>query len=147
MQIYWYGLTSLSTHIAPSLLLLHNVGMMLGSNKANRAKDESISILNQIHKAWDEEMYCEMELILCGKSHFILCISCINDDVGHHMVVTWYFMVERGNLTMQLEVILYVFERQLWNQKCITHCRKWRKPSLCGCHLEGDICLCIYFWS
>ena len=33
-----YGLTSLSTHIAPFLILLHNIGMMLGSNKANRDK-------------------------------------------------------------------------------------------------------------
>ena len=88
---------------------------MLGSNKANRAKDESISMLNQIHKAWDEEMYCEMDFFLCGKSHFILCMSCIDDDFGHHMFVTWYLMVKEGHLTIQLEVILYVFERQIWN--------------------------------
>ena len=79
-------MTYLSTHIAPFLLILRNFGMMLGSNKANRAKDEIISML--IHKAWDGEMYCEMELFLCGKGHFILCISCNDDDVGHHMVVT-----------------------------------------------------------
>ena len=104
-------------------------------------------MLNQIHKTWDEEMYCEMEIFLCGKSYFILCISCINDEVGTHMVVTWYFMMEGGHLTIQLEVILYVFERQLWNQTCITHCSKWRKPSLCGCHLEESRWLCIYLFS
>ena len=92
-------------------------------------------------------MYCEMELFLCGKRDFILYISCINDDVGHHMVVTWYFMVEGGHLTMQLEVILYISERQIWNQTFITHCSKWRKPSLCGCHLEGNRWLCIYLFS
>ena len=94
-----YGLTYFSTHIAPFLLLLHNTGMILGSNKANRDKYESIAMLNQIHKAWDGEMYCEMELFRYGKRQFILCISCINDDVGHHMVVTWYFMMEGGHLT------------------------------------------------
>ena len=88
------------THITLLLLLLHNVGMMLGSNKANRAKDEGMSMLNILHKAWDEEMYCEMELFLCGRSHFVLCISCINDEFGTHMVVTWYFMMEGGHLTI-----------------------------------------------
>ena len=66
-----YGLKKISTHITHLLLILHNFGKMLGSNKANRDKDEIISMLNQIHKAWDEEMYYEMEIFLCGKSHFI----------------------------------------------------------------------------
>ena len=60
-----YGLTSLSTHITPFLLLFHNVGMMkFGSNKANRAKNESITMLSLIHETWDGEMYCVMELFL-----------------------------------------------------------------------------------
>ena len=95
--------------------------MMIGTNKANRDKDEGMSMLNLLHETWDEEMLCEMELFLCGKNHF-LCISCIDDDVGHHMVVTWYFMVEGGHLAIQLEVILCILERQLWNQTCMTHC-------------------------
>ena len=52
-------------------LILHNVGMMLGSNKANRAKDEGVSMLNILYKTWDEEMIFEMRLFLCGKNHFI----------------------------------------------------------------------------
>ena len=83
-----YGLTYFSTHIS-LFLLLHNVRMILGTNKANRAEDEGMSMLNLIHKAWDEEMYCEMELFLSERNYFILCISCIHDDVGHHMFVTW----------------------------------------------------------
>ena len=106
-----YGLTYFFTHITPSLLLLHNVGMILGYSKANRAKNESIKMLNQIHETWDEGMYCMMKLFLCEKGHFILCISCINDDVGHHMVVTWYFMVKGGHLTIQLGIISYISER------------------------------------
>ena len=93
-------MTSLSTDIAPSLLLFHNVGMMLGSNKANKAKNVSIKMLNQIHETWDGEMCCVMELFLCGKRYFILCISCIDDDVGNHMVVTLCFIVKGGPLTM-----------------------------------------------
>ena len=97
-------------------ILLDDVGMMLESSKANRAKDEGMSMLNVLHETWDDEMLCEMGLFLCGKGYFILCISCIDDDVGHHMVVTWYFMVEGRHLTIQLEVILCILERQLWNQ-------------------------------
>ena len=104
-------------------------------------------MLNQLHKSCDEEMYCRMELFIYGEDHFILCISCINDDVRHHMVVTWYFMAEGGHLTIQLEVILCILERKIWNQICMTHCSKWRRPSLCGCHLEGNGWLCIYFCS
>ena len=140
-------MTYLSTHIAPFLLILRNFGMMLGSNKANRAKDESISMLNQILKAWNGGMYCEMELFICRKRHFILCISCIDDDVRHHKVVTWYCVMTGGHLNTQLEVILCSFERQRSNQTCMTHCSKWRNPSLCGCHLEGNRWLCIKFWS
>ena len=91
-------MTSLSTHIAPFLLLLHYIEMMLGSNKANKAKYESISMLNLIHETWDEDMYCVMELFLCEKNHLILCTACIDDNVGHHMVVTWYLM-EGGHRT------------------------------------------------
>ena len=89
----------------PLFLLLHNVGMMIETNKVNKARDEGMSMLNLRHKTWDEEMLCEMGLFLCGNNPFILCISCINDDVGHHMVVTWYFMVEGGHLTIQLDSI------------------------------------------
>ena len=60
-------------------LLLHNVGMMLGTNKANRARDEAMSVLNELHKTWDEEMNYELELSRCGRNHYILCISCIDD--------------------------------------------------------------------
>ena len=91
-------MTSFSTHIS-LFLLFHNVGLMLGSNKANRAKDEGMSMLNVLHKTWDEELLCEMGLFLCEKNHFVLCISCI-DDVGQLMVVNWYFMVEGGHLTI-----------------------------------------------
>ena len=64
-----YGLTYLSTHITSSLLLLHNLGMMeFGSNKANMAKYESISMLNLIHETWDEDMYGMMKLFPCGGS-------------------------------------------------------------------------------
>ena len=121
--------------------------MKFGSNKTNRAKYERISMLNLTHETWDEDMYCVMELFLFEENHLIVCTSCIDDDVGHHMVVTWYFMMGGGNLTKQLEVILYAFKRQLWNQTCITYCSKWRKPSLCGFHLEGNRWPCIYFWS
>ena len=90
----------MSTHITSSLLLLHNLGMVeFGSKKANRAKYESISILNLIHETWDEDMYCVMELFLCEENHLIVCTSCIDDDVGHHMVATWYFMMGGGHLT------------------------------------------------
>ena len=100
-----YGSTYFSTHIS-LFLLLHDVGMMLGSNKANRAKDEGMSMLNILYKTWDEEMLCETGLFLCVKNHFNLCISCIDDDVGHHMVVTWHFLEKGGHLTIQLEAIL-----------------------------------------
>ena len=131
-------MTSLSIHVAPSLLL-HNAEMMeFGSNKANRAKNESITMLNQVHKTWDGGMYCMMKLFLCGKSYFILCLSCIYDDVGHHMIVILYFMVGGGHLTLQLEVISHISKRQILNQTYIIYCKKWKKPSLCGCHLEGN---------
>ena len=61
-------------------LLLHNVGVVLGTNKPNRDKGEGMSMLNVLHETWDEEMYCEMELFLCGENHFILCISYVDDD-------------------------------------------------------------------
>ena len=54
------------------ILLLHNFGMMkFGSNKANRAKNEGITMLNQVLETWDEGMYCMMKLFLCGNSYFI----------------------------------------------------------------------------
>ena len=93
-------MTSLSTHTTPSIPILHNFGMILGSNKANKAKDESMSMLNQIHEAWDEEMYCELELFLYGKNHFILCISCIDDDVGQflHIILSPSLQSPSGTL-------------------------------------------------
>ena len=101
-------------HISSSLLLLHNLRMMeFGSNKANKAKYGSTSMLNLVHETWDEGVDCMMDIFLCGESHYILCLSCIVDNVGHHMVVTWCFMMEGGHLTKQLKVILYVFERLL----------------------------------
>ena len=66
------------------------------------------------------------------------------DIIWLSLVTSWW---KEGHVPMQLEVILYLFERQLWNQTCITHCSRTRKPSLCGCHLEGNRRLCIYFWS
>ena len=101
-------MTSLYAHIS-LFLLLHNFGVMLGSKKANMAKDEGMSMLNLLHETWDEEILCEMGLFLCEKNHFFLCISCIDDDVGHHMVETWYLLVKGGHLTIQLEVILCIF--------------------------------------
>ena len=76
-----------------------------------------MTMLNQIHKAWDEEMYYVMELFLYGESYFILCISCIEDVFGHYMVVTWYFMMGGGHLTKQLEVISYVFKKDNFGTK------------------------------
>ena len=91
-----YDLTPLSTHVTPSLLILPKFGMTkFGSNKANRVKNESIKMLNQIHETWDEGMYRMIKLFLCGKSYFILCLSCTYDDVGYHMIVTLCFMVRR----------------------------------------------------
>ena len=86
--------------------------MEFGSYKANRAKYGSISMLNLVQETWDEGVYCMMKLFLCGKSYFTLCLSCI-DDVGHRMVVTWYFMMEGGHLTKQLEVTLIFFKRKI----------------------------------
>ena len=94
-----YGLTYFSTHITPFLLLLHNIGMILRSNKANKAKNEGMSILYLLYETWDEEILCEMRLFLCEKKNFILCISCIDDDVGQLIVVTWYFLENEGHLT------------------------------------------------
>ena len=123
-----YGLTLWPTHMS-LFLLLHNVGIIHGTNKANRDKGEGMSMLNVPHETWDEEMLCEMELLICGKSN-LLCISCIDDDVGQHMVVTWHLWEKEGHLTTQLEVTLCILERQLWNQTCITHCTKGRRPSV-----------------
>ena len=91
-------MTSVSTYIS-LFLLLNYVGMMLGFNKANRAKDEGMSMLNQLHKSCDEEMYCRMELFIYGEDHFILCISCMDDDFGQLMIVTWNFLEKEGHLT------------------------------------------------
>ena len=108
-----YSLTSLSTHIS-LLLLLYNVGMMLRSNKANKAKDGGMKNLFLLHVAWDGGLLCELELSSCGKNHLSLCISCIVEDVGQLMIVTWSFMIEEGHLATQLEVTIDILERKIW---------------------------------
>ena len=78
-----------------------NAGMMeFGSNKANRANNKGITVLNQIHETWERGMFCMMELFLHGRSYFILCLSCVYDGVGHHVIVILYFMIRRGHLTL-----------------------------------------------
>ena len=75
-----YGLTSLSTHITSSLIIFHNFEKMeFGSDKANMAKYGSISMLNLVHETWDG-VYCMMKLFPCGKSYYILCLTCIVDN-------------------------------------------------------------------
>ena len=91
-------MTSLSTHMS-LLLLFHNVGIMLGSNKANMDKVESMERHSLLHEAWDGEMFCELGLSFCLMNHLISCISCIHDDVGKHVVVTWNFIEDEGHLT------------------------------------------------
>ena len=54
-------MTLWSTHMS-LFLLLHNVVMMLESNKANRAEDKGISMLNVLHETWEVEILCEMGL-------------------------------------------------------------------------------------
>ena len=78
------------------LLILHIVGMILGSNKGNGAKDGSMERYNLLHIAWDGEIFYDKELSTLGKNHFISCISCIYEFLGHHMVATWRFIDEEG---------------------------------------------------
>ena len=95
-------------------ILLYNFGMMLRSNKANRAKNEGMKSLFLLHVAWDGGILCELELSFCGRNHLSLCISCILEDVGQLMVFTWRFMIGEGHLATQLEFTLDILEMQIW---------------------------------
>ena len=67
-----YGLT-LYMFIHMSLLLIFNIfGMMLGSNKVNKAKDGSMKRSNLLHVAWDGEIVYDGGISTLGRDHFPL---------------------------------------------------------------------------
>ena len=70
---------------------------------ANMANDEGIDVCNLLYVSWVGEIVHELGISTMGMNHFILCISCIEEKFGHHMVVTWRFIDEDGYLTFQLE--------------------------------------------
>ena len=118
-----YGLKFyMSIHMS-LLLSFHSVDMMLGANKANRANDQSMERCNLLYVTWVGEIFHELGLSTLGMNHFILCISCIEENYGHH--ATWRFTDEEGYLNFQLEAILDILERQLWSWACITNYRRW----------------------
>ena len=105
-----YGLT-LYMFIHMSLLLIfHYVDVMFGSYMANRANDVSIDRCNLLYVSCVGETVHEFGLSTLGMNHFILCISCIEENFGHHMVSTWRFNDEDGYLTFQLKSILGILE-------------------------------------
>ena len=88
------------------LLVFHYVYVMFGSYMANRANDERIYRCNLLYVSWVREIVHELGLSTLGMNQFILCISCIEKNFGHHMVATWRFIDGDGYLNFQLEAIL-----------------------------------------
>ena len=138
------GLTPLSTHMS-LFLLLYSDRVVLRSNTANRAKYGGINNLPLLHVAWDGGILCELELSFCGRNHLYLCITCIMEDVGKLMVVTWSFMIQEGYLATQLEITLDILEMKLWCSAYITHCSKWGYLPCADAIGRGKNCPSIYF--
>ena len=80
------------------LLVFHYVDVMFGSYMANRANDEGIDRCNILYVSWAGEIVHELVLSTLGRNHFISCISCIDEIIGHHFVSTWRFIDEERNL-------------------------------------------------
>ena len=88
------------------LLVFHYDDVMLDSYMANMANDEGIDVRNLLYVSWVGEIVHELGLSIFGMNHFILCISCIEEKFGHHIVATWRFIDEDEYLIFQLEAIL-----------------------------------------
>ena len=124
-----YGLTLFMFSHMSLLLIFHYDDVIFDSYIANMASDEGIDICNLLDVSWVGEIFHELGLSTLGMNHFILCISCIEKNFGHHMVSTWRFIDEKRYLTFQLEAILDILERQLWSWTCMTHCDRMGRPS------------------
>ena len=106
-----YGLELFMFSHMSLLLVFHYDEVMFDSYMANMANDEGIDVCNILYVSLVGEIVHELGLSILGMNHFILCISCIEDNFGHHMVATWRFIDEEGYLTFQLEAILNILER------------------------------------
>ena len=93
------------------------------------------------------EVYFVSWSFFCGRNHLSLCNSCIVEDVGHLVVVTWSFMVDEGYLATQLEITLDILERQIWCWAYISHCSKWGDLPCVDGIWRGTECSSIYFCS
>ena len=60
----------------------------------NKVNDGSIDRSNLLYVSWVGEIVHELGLSTLGMNHFILCISCIEENFGHHIVATWRFIDE-----------------------------------------------------
>ena len=101
-----YGLTLFMFIHMSLLLVFHYVDVMFDSYLANMDNDEGIDICNILYVSWVGEIVHELGLSTLGMNHFILCISCIEENFVHHMVATWRFIDGDGYLNFQLEAIL-----------------------------------------
>ena len=108
-----YGLTLFMFSHMVLLPVFHYDDVMVDSYIANMANDEGIDVCNLLYVSWLGEKFHEFGLSTLGTNHIILCISCIEEKFGHHMVSTWRFIYEEGYLTFQLDSILDILKRQL----------------------------------
>ena len=126
------------------LLFFHYNDVMFDSYMANMANDEGIDVCNLLYVSWVGEIFLELGLSTLGMNHFILCISCIEKNLGHHMVATWRFIDEDGYLNFQLEAIIEILERQLWSWTCMKHCERWEGLPHKDVIWREDVCCSIH---
>ena len=117
---------------------LHSVEMMLRESKATRAKDWSMERHNLLHVAWVGEIVYELGLSTWGRNHYTSHISCREEALGQQMVATWGLIDEERHIATQLEAIIDILERQLWNWAYITHWRRWGNIPYEDATWEGD---------